>query len=91
MAAPHHDLGNVNQEEESKFWLRVLSELRARFTLEYLAEEIGVSVRQVSNWQAGDKPKGMNAVRLYLFHMKHGTAVHGIEVHVSSAGKSIPS
>jgi DNA-binding transcriptional regulator YiaG len=66
----------IDNEEERAFWFRVVAELRTQFTLEYLAEEMGVSVRQVLNWQAGVyRPKGMNAVRLYLFHVKHGTTV----------------
>lgn len=54
-----------------------MGELRERFTVSYIAEEIGVSDRQVCNWQAGaDVPKGMNAVRLHAFHAKHRTVVH---------------
>ena len=70
--------------EELKRWQQMVVELHQIFTLEYIAIEIGVSVRQVSNWKAGaDRPLGMNAVKLYLFHGKHGTPVQveGTPVH----------
>ena len=64
--------------EEQQHWQRMICELQAAgMTLERIAEEIGVSDRQVSNWKTGDRPKGMNAVRLYLLHMKHRTVVQG--------------
>lgn len=63
--------------EEQQYWERLITDLQEKFTLEYIAEEIGVTDRQVSNWKAGDRPKGMNAVRLYLFHAKHRTVVQG--------------
>lgn len=57
-------------------WRDMVIELHQLFTLEYISGEVGVTVRQVSNWKSGcDVPKGFNAVRLYLFHAKHGTAV----------------
>lgn len=63
--------------EEKAQWVKIMGELRERFTVSYIAEEIGVSDRQVCNWQAGaDVPKGMNAVRLHAFHAKHRTVVH---------------
>ena len=71
--------------EEQQYWARLIQELQEKFTLEYIAEEIGVSVRQVSNWKTGDRPLGMNAIKLYLFHAKHGTTVQGIPVHGISA------
>ena len=70
--------------EEQEKWRRIVDELNEKFTLEYIASELGVTVRQVSNWKRGDRPLGMTAVRLYLFHAKHrtpvqetGTPVHG--------------
>jgi DNA-binding transcriptional regulator YiaG len=55
--------------EEQARWKAMVIELRQTFTLERLAEEIGVSVRQVCNWQSGeDIPRGMNAVKLYSLH-----------------------
>ena len=70
--------------EEQEKWRRMVDELNEKFTLEYIANEIGLSVRQVSNIKAGDKPKGFSAIKLYLFHAKHrtpvletGTSVHG--------------
>lgn len=62
--------------EEEKRWQTMVIELSESFTLEYISKEIGVTVRQVSNWKAGeDRPLGFNAVRLYLFHAKHRTPV----------------
>lgn len=61
--------------DEKGYWRGVIEELQIKFTLEYIAAEIGVSERQVSNWKAGDRPKGMRAVKLYLFHAKHRTTV----------------
>lgn len=48
----------------------MVEDLQKKFTLEAIAEELEVSERQVRHWKAGDRPKGMNAVRLYLFHWK---------------------
>lgn len=70
--------------EEQEYWRRLICELHDKFTLEFLAAEFGVSVRQVSNWKTGDRPTGLTAVRVYQFHMKHrttlpvdSTVVHG--------------
>lgn len=79
--------------EEQEYWRRVVDELNEKFTLEFLAKEMGVSERQVSNWKTGAKPLGFTAIKLYLFHAKHRTAVQesGIALHVLSAGKAISS
>lgn len=61
--------------EEQEKWRRMVDELNEKFTLEYIAHEIGVTVRQVTNIKGGDKPKGFVAIRLYLFHDKHRTRV----------------
>lgn len=73
--------------EEKQRWQEMVVELHQLFSLEYISQVVGVSVRQVSNWKAGtDRPLGMNAVRLFQFHAKHGTPVqvdrtpvHGVE------------
>ena len=79
--------------EEQEYWIRLVNELNEKFTLEYLAHEMGVSLRQVTNWKAGDRPKGRTAIRLYLFHAKHRTGVPetGTVVHVHTTGTSIMS
>ena len=76
--------------EEQEKWRRMVDELNEKFTLAYIAHEIGVTERQVTNIKQGDKPKGFVAIRLYLFHEKHrtrvlevGTAVHGVSVEKS--------
>lgn len=56
--------------EEQLQWAAMIEELNEKFTLQYIADEIGVTLRQVSNWKTGDRPKGMKAVKLYLFHAK---------------------
>jgi plasmid maintenance system antidote protein VapI len=61
-------------EEQEKFRL-MIEDLRERYTLQTIADEIKVSVRQVTNIINGDRPKGMVAIRLYLFHGKLGTRV----------------
>lgn len=67
----------------------MVDELNEKFTLEYIANEIGVSVRQVTNIKAGDTPKGFTAIRLYMFHAKHRTSVPetGTPVPSSSGAK----
>jgi hypothetical protein len=52
--------------DEKGYWRGVIEELQIKFTLEYIAAEIGVSERQVSNWKAGDRPKGMRAEALLV-------------------------
>jgi hypothetical protein len=77
-------------EVEDQRWRNMVIELHQLFTLEYISQEVGVTVRQVSNWKAGeDVPKGFRAIRLYLFHAKHGTAVpvDRTVVHCSTQAK----
>lgn len=80
--------GHFDMSEEQEYWRRLIDELNEKFTLEYIAHEAGVTVRQVSNWKQGDRPLGFKAIKLYLlharvFHGKHGTAVQetGTPVH----------
>jgi transcriptional regulator with XRE-family HTH domain len=64
--------------EEQQYWRRLIEELQeVGVTLERIADSIGVSDRQVTNWKAGDRPKGLNALNLYLLHVKHRTGVPG--------------
>lgn len=65
----------------------MVEELNQKFTLEYIANKIGVTVRQVTNIKAGDKPKGFVAINLYLFHEKHRTAVPETGTAVPSFGE----
>lgn len=74
-------------DEQTK-WLEIVNDLQAwGVTLEMIAEELGVSDRQVSNWKTGDRPKGMTAVRLYLLHGKRRTQIQGTAVHVAEIEK----
>lgn len=83
----------MTAQEEQEYWRRLVDDLNEKFTLEYLAREFGVSERQVSNWKSGDRPKGLTAIKVYTFHMKHRTQVQesGTEVHYEIKGTSILS
>lgn len=75
--------------EEGQYWRRLIEELQASgFTLERIAEAIGVSDRQVSNWKNGDRPKGLNALNLYSFHVKHRNSGSVEPQFITSAGNS---
>ncbi len=60
----------MTPEEENAWWLEMVTELRRHWTIEALADELGVSERTVCNWQNGERPMGMKAVRVYLLHVK---------------------
>lgn len=63
-------------------WAGMVADLQAwGVTLEMIAEELGVSDRQVSNWKAGQRPTGMTAVKLYLLHGKHRRTIQGSSLH----------
>ena len=70
---------------EEEHWRRLIQELQGwGVTLERIAEHLGVSDRQVSNWKDGQRPTGLVAVNLTMFHEKHrrilqGSALHGAE------------
>jgi hypothetical protein len=59
--------------EEQEHWRRVISELRGpkdcpRMTVAAIAEAVGVEPRQVWRWMDGDRPLGLNAVKLHELH-----------------------
>jgi hypothetical protein len=83
----------MTPEQEKDFWLRMITDLNEKFTLHYLAQEFGVSERQVSNWKCGDRPKGFTAIKVYLFHAKHRTRVQEDRtlVHVQTTGARLVS
>ncbi len=57
-------------QEQDKF-MRMVCELQEIMTVEAIAIELGVEPRQVWRWKSGaDRPSGINAINLYLFHMK---------------------
>lgn len=60
----------MSVEQKELPWGSMVEELQKKCTLEFIAEHVGVSERQVRHWKAGDKPKGMNAVKLYLLHWR---------------------
>ena len=53
----------------------MVKELCERYSIKYLAQEFGVTERQVSNWRTGDRPLGFTAINVYLFHAKLGSPV----------------
>lgn len=78
---------NVNQEQERHYWRCLLSELQSVMTMAEIAEALGVSDRIVWRWKTGDRPTGMNAVRVYLLHVKRCQASQCPIVHVQGATK----
>lgn len=60
----------MTEEEERQWWLKMVKELREVLTIARFAAEIGVTERTVCNWQAGERPLGMKAIRVYLLHLK---------------------
>lgn len=64
------------QELNDDKWPQMIVDLQeAGYTLERIANEVGVGLRQVSNWKNGDRPIGLKAIRLYLLHVKRPPAV----------------
>lgn len=67
---------------EEQYWRGLIADLQGwGITLEKIAEHLGVSVRQVSNWKAGQRPTGLAAVRLTEFHGKHRSILQGSSLH----------
>lgn len=67
---------------EHEHWRSVIQWLQDHgITLERIAEHHGVSVRQVSNWKNGQRPTGLQAVRLTMFHEKHRSILQGSVLH----------
>ena len=72
-------------EPEKEYWRRLILELAAQFSNEFLANKIGVSPRQVFNYKRGDIPKGQHAVAIYTFHVQQfGTTVPVVSTAVHS-------
>lgn len=73
----------MTAEEEKAWWLQMVTELRDVLTLERIAREVDVSVRTVCNWQNGERPMGMKAIRVYLLHMKHCKGLHRTPLQIA--------
>ena len=62
----------MNNEQE--YWKGLIEDLRdpegPGLTVAEIAAEAGVDDRQVFRWLQGDRPKGLVALRVYLFHVK---------------------
>lgn len=54
----------------------MVNDLRGKLTIEAFALKVGVSERTVCNWQNGDRPMGMKAVRVYLLHVELCNPLH---------------
>lgn len=76
---------------EQEYWARLILELQAVITIAEIAEHVGVNDRQVWRWKDGDRPKGMNAIRVYLLHVKLCPQGQCLVSHVATTGKSIIS
>lgn len=60
---------------EFDYWRNLINELQMRgASLERIAEAVGVSTRQVSYWKNGQRPSGLHAVNLVMFHGKQKIA-----------------
>lgn len=49
----------------------MIAELRAKFTMEEIAKEMGCEVRDAYRYARGRQPCGVRAILLYKFHAKH--------------------
>ena len=54
----------------------MVKDLRSVLQVNDLAEELDVSERTVYNWQNGERPMGMKAIRVYLLHVKLCNGIH---------------
>jgi hypothetical protein len=64
--------------EEQQYWLKAMRELRVDFSVEYIAQRIGVTVRQVYNISNGARPIGQAAVKLAAFHAEHCSGLQAV-------------
>lgn len=72
--------------EEQEHWRRLIDELQGwGVTIEKIADHLGVSDRQVSNWKTGQRPTGLLAVKLTEFHDKHRRILQGSVLHSAEA------
>lgn len=75
----------MTEEEEKIWWFKMVGEIRKVLTIEAFAESVGVTERTICNWQNGERPMGLKAIRVYLLHVKlcsglQGSAVHSHEI-----------
>ena len=61
--------------EEHEYWRRLIVELQEVMTIRQISDELNVSERTIANWKTGDRPKGLNAIRVYTLHVKRCTVV----------------
>ena len=78
----------MTEEEELERWCKMVAELRALLTIEALAERVNVTPRTVCNWQNGERPMGLTAIRVYLLHVELCKALHRNAVHCETTGNS---
>ncbi|MDP2619287.1 MAG: hypothetical protein Q8P46_03795 [Hyphomicrobiales bacterium] len=76
----------MSKEQEKCYWRCLIVELQRVMTIAEIAEEVGVNDRQVWRWKEGGRPKGMNAIRVYLLHVKRCPEGHCPMGHVQVDG-----
>lgn len=55
--------------QEQEYWKTLIQFLQDNnYPISRIAEYMGVSERQVSNWKSGQRPVGMQAVKLHYFY-----------------------
>ena len=58
-------------QEEQGYWRCVIASLQTRITVAEIAEKVQAEDRQVWRWKAGERiPRGLQAIRLYMLHVK---------------------
>lgn len=77
---------DMTLEEEKQWWYEMVNDLRGVMTIASLAEAIGVTERTVCNWQNGERPMGLKAIKVYLLHVKHCSALHRNPLPSNSQG-----
>jgi transcriptional regulator with XRE-family HTH domain len=71
----------IEEEQELERWIRMVSDLRKLLTIEDFAEKVNVTPRTVCNWQSGERPMGLAAIRVYLLHVELCSEVHRSPLH----------
>lgn len=66
----------IDEKEEIERWYRMVNDLRELLTIEDFAQRVGVTERTVCNWQNGDRPMGLKAIRVYLLHVELCNGIH---------------
>lgn len=71
----------MTEEEEKQWWYSMVNDLRSKLSIEQFAERLQVSERTICNWQNGERPMGLKAVRVYLLHVELCNPLHRNPLH----------